>query len=136
MTIHISIFKPLLLSSLVVMLSACGGSDANKAPTITLNDEYAVTEYSDITISAEAEDSDGKIISYLWQQKSGLNVDLSESGSNTLSFTAPNVSAEQQLIFELTVTDNDNATTTKEITIRLQVLAGDMQDIVFTDDIF
>ena len=118
------------------MLYACGGSDTNKAPTITLNDEYAVTEYSDITISAEAADSDGKIISYQWQQKSGLNVDLSEPGSSTLSFTAPNVSEEQQLTFELTVTDNDNALSTKEITVRLQVLAGDIEDLVFTDDNF
>ena len=156
MSIHISIFKALLLSCLVITLTACGGSGegtpeikqvevippltppppVNQAPIITLNDEYSVTEYSDITISAEAEDSDGKVISYLWQQKSGLNVNLPETLSSILTFNAPNVSEDQQLTFELTITDDDNAQTTKTTTVTIKSAIDDIADMTFKDDNF
>ena len=52
------------------------------------------------------------------------------------SFDAPNVTENQQLTYEITVTDNGNATTKKEITIHIIASEGDIEDITFADDNF
>ncbi|KKM19043.1 hypothetical protein LCGC14_1659620 [marine sediment metagenome] len=60
------------------------------------------------------------ISSYLWQQTSGTNVTLSDTSSATPSFTAPLVSTDEQLGFQLTVTDDQGATDTANVTITVQ----------------
>lgn len=115
----------------LLLLSACGGGGGsssktntpdtapivtNKAPVIGASNVEVETE-TNLSLSAQATDSDGTITSYLWTQKSGETVTISSNNDETLSFTTPTVSVEQSLIFDLTVTDNDGVSTTKEIVI-------------------
>ncbi len=114
----------------LLFLSACGGGGSsetkitpntppiatNKAPTIGAGN-VEVESNINLSLSAQATDSDGTITSYLWTQKSGETVTVSSNDEEVLSFITPAVSTEQTLIFDLTVTDNDGVSTTKEILI-------------------
>ena len=63
-------------------------------------------------------DPDGTIESYSWTQTAGPSVTLSGADSATPTFTAPDVGADgDTLTFELTVTDNDGATSTDTVNI-------------------
>ena len=50
-------------------------------------------------------DRDGEIVSYIWEQTEGADVDLSDPSTVNPVFTAPYASEEQTLGFKLTVTD-------------------------------
>ena len=55
-------------------------------------------------------DRDGRIVSYLWSQIDGPHIALSNSSAAITTFTALSVINDTNLRFKLTVTDNDNAT--------------------------
>ena len=65
-------------------------------------------------------DPDGDNLTYLWQQTSGAPVTLANVNSADTSFTAPSVSSDTLLQFDLTVTDpgglSDSASTSVTIT--------------------
>ena len=100
------------------------GSTANVAPTISLSASENVDSGESFSITASASDSDGSISSYQWTQTSGQSVTISNATSNTLSFTAPSVTSNTVLTFELTVTDNDNATATASIQVTVMDAIG------------
>jgi major membrane immunogen (membrane-anchored lipoprotein) len=83
----------------------------NILPTATVAFKSAA-EKSAVSLTAAAADSDGAIKSYNWVQISGETVTLAGTNSSTLSFVAPSVVTESPLGFRLTVTDDDNETTT------------------------
>lgn len=118
----------------VALLSACGagGSDPapvtpepipeppNQAPAVDAGDAITALEASTVTLNGTASDSDGTISTYSWTQTSGTNVSLSSSSSASTSFTAPQVNADETLVFELTVTDDDGATSTDTVEVTVQ----------------
>ncbi|MFY8326704.1 PKD domain-containing protein [Pseudoalteromonas sp. ZZD1] len=120
----------LLISSL--HLAGCGGggdgdSDgttapptSNNNPTVSISGETEVTEGNELVISATASDSDGSIASYAWQHVSGPEVTLAGSDTANISFTAPELEDDAQLVLEVTVTDNEGATTSAQVTIELK----------------
>ncbi len=65
------------------------------------------------------EDSDGSIVSYLWEQTSGQSVSLAGSDSSRATFDILTVTGTTELAFRLTVTDNSGAMATDEIVITL-----------------
>lgn len=118
MTFKHSLITLALLSS----LAACGGGSSstpapipsptpvlNQAPTVQI-ESHSIEEQQTISIVANAQDSDGSIASYAWQQTAGPNVELAVVDSATLTFTAPSVEVDTTLTFTLTVTDDDGAT--------------------------
>ena len=63
-----------------------------------------------ITLAGSAEDPDGTDgLSYAWTQASGPTVVLSGAGTATASFTAPNLAADTDLVFTLTVSDGQSS---------------------------
>ncbi|MCL1039870.1 hypothetical protein L2750_22460 [Shewanella submarina] len=125
--------KVALLALLTLFLSACGGGDdgdttppastpapapqpVNNAPNITLKN-ITVKEREAATITADATDSDGSIASYSWVKKSGPEVVTQGNATGTLSFTAPEVSEDQILVFTLTVTDDKGASTSRDVQV-------------------
>jgi hypothetical protein len=64
-------------------------------------------------------DPEGESLSYLWQQLSGPNVLLNQDAGATLSFTAPMVESDQQLVFTLTVNDGVHDSLASEVTVNV-----------------
>lgn len=62
-------------------------------------------------------DPDGEITGYLWQQTSGEAIELTNANTAVAQFTAPQVTTTTQYIFQLTVTDNQQATATDTVTV-------------------
>lgn len=105
-----------------LFLFSCGGdesSNQNSIPFIDAGDDFSVLSASTAELIAQASDTDGTIDKVEWQQISGSSVELSTSDSLTASFTAPTVSADEILEFEVTVTDNEGATNSDSISVTL-----------------
>ncbi|KGJ96437.1 hypothetical protein [Colwellia psychrerythraea] len=148
MSIHISIFKALLLSCLVIGLTACGGggeenSDAETPPKNTISLELpadqTVTEYDSVTLAAVLIDGSNSINSFNWRQKSGITLDLpvpSAGDSHAqLTFITPNVQKDELVTFEFILVHGQNETI-KETTITIKAADDDIADMVFEDENF
>ena len=105
----------------IVGLTACGGggggkksdppvTSTNSSPTVQAGDKQTVDEQVEVSLTSEAQDSDGSIVTYSWRQLSGESVSLSSSNQASTSFLSPITTVNVTLEFELTVTDNENAT--------------------------
>lgn len=94
----------------------------NKLPTVTAENGTGI-EKSTVALKAVASDNDGSVSSYQWTQTAGPAVVLSAANTATPSFTAPSVTANTQLTFNVKVTDDDNdvvnATATVNVTQQL-----------------
>ena len=111
---------------LAVLLSACGegGEDrgeesatVNQPPTLQVGPDLLADEGTTVYLSGSADDPDGHIASYDWEQTGGLEVVLSGDTTAIASFTAPEVSTDQTLTFRLTVTDDKGATASGTVTV-------------------
>tara|TARA_R110000744_G_scaffold171198_1_gene289661 strand:+ start:1205 stop:2848 length:1644 start_codon:yes stop_codon:yes gene_type:complete len=109
-------------------LVACGGGGdseektppsaiVNVAPTANAGRNQSINENTTVNLSGTGTDSDGSISNYSWAQTGGDSVSLSGSDSAIASFTAPILTAETTLTFELTVTDNDGTAAKDSLTI-------------------
>jgi ribosomal protein L14 len=90
---------------------------ANQPPTANAGAPQTVNEGATVTLPGNGTDTDGTIASYAWTQTAGPTVTLSNANTATASFTAPRVSANTPLTFQLTVTDNLGATDTDTVNI-------------------
>ena len=81
-----------------------------QAPIVDAGTDQSVDEGAAVTLDGTGSyDPDGSIQTYSWTQSSGPAVSLSGASSSTPGFTAPEVSAAgATLLFQLTVTDNDD----------------------------
>ncbi len=114
---------------LTATLAACGGDSSsgspapaptptNIAPTADAGADQTVTEQVLVTLNgAASSDSDGSIVSNNWNQVSGTGVTLSDAAVISPTFTTAISSAGENLVFELTVTDNSGATNSDSVTV-------------------
>ena len=92
----------------------------NSPPTANAGNNQQVNENQlvelDGSASSDVEDSN---LTYLWQQvdSSGYSVSLSDANISTPTFTTPEVAANTELIFQLTVTDNLGKSSDANVTI-------------------
>jgi len=94
----------------------------NQAPVIVVNTNETSNEGSVVTFDASATtDAENDTLTYQWVQLTGATVELSGQNTATLSFTAPQVSNDEFLTFELTVNDGRDSTTTEVEVLVLQV---------------
>ena len=120
-----------LLIGLVVISSGCGGGGGgsgtpgpvNAAPAANAGSNQTVDEQTEVTLTGSGADNDGTIQSYSWTQVSGSTVTLDDPDATTTTFTAPDVASESaELVFQLTVTDNQGATATDEVSVTVMVI--------------
>lgn len=116
------------LFALSILFTACTGGSGpdnrddgnNAAPVANAGDDQTIEEANDITLLGEGSDSDGTIASYLWQQISGPSIDeLRNADTDSVSFTAPSVSSSEDVVLRLTVTDDDGASASDEVTVTI-----------------
>ena len=84
----------------------------NRLPTASAGSEQNVDAGDTVQLDGtKSEDQDGNITSYSWSQLAGQHVVLNATNTPRSSFVAPsNVSADIALVFQLSVTDDENAT--------------------------
>ena len=137
MNICIRLFLVLALAS---FLTACGGGGekkqpspppANRSPTANAGIDQSVDEGATVNLVGTGADSDGTIASYSWQQTSGTNVAISNSNMAAASFTAPLVAANEDLVFSLTVTDDDGATGADSVTVTVNDVPPPVTNLIW-----
>lgn len=112
----------------IIMVNDKGASDesvrkitvlgVNNPPVIKLAPTAQVSPNQSVSLYAtETTDIDGSVASYGWVQISGTNVTLANTNQATLNFIAPNSVQSEQLVFQLTATDNLGATSTQKVTV-------------------
>lgn len=93
-------------------------NNVNKLPIANAGEDQSVEENTAINLDASASvDEDGTIASYTWSQSAGTPVVLSDSSSPMPTLTAPEVAADETLIFDVTVTDNQGGTAQDSVSI-------------------
>lgn len=92
----------------------------NLPPVAEAGNDQTVNHTTQVTLDGSGStDSDGTIVSYLWEQTGGTSVDFTPSAIQP-SFTAPEPSgASEALTFQLTVTDDDGDTGTDTVTVTI-----------------
>ena len=133
MTFANAFARGLCVSSLLA-IAACSGNNnnnsepvpppANQAPVADAGADADVDEGSAVTLDGSGStDPDGVISAYAWTQTGGIAVTLSGADTVTATFTAPVVNAAEVLEFELTVTDDDGATGTDNVSVTVNPVA-------------
>lgn len=119
----------ILLGSSIVLLSACGGGGGgpstsenpsnvvNQPPTVDAGTDETVVAGETVELAGTASDTDGTVQSIVWVQTTGPSATLDSMNSLSVSFIAPNVQTESELIFELTVADDDGAQAADYVTV-------------------
>ncbi|TQF16183.1 hypothetical protein FJV41_09780 [Myxococcus llanfairpwllgwyngyllgogerychwyrndrobwllllantysiliogogogochensis] len=88
---------------------------ANQAPVANAGaDRSLVLPTSSLTLTGTGTDADGTIASYAWTQVSGTTATLSGASTATLAISGLSAGA---FIFRLTVTDDDGATHSDDVTV-------------------
>ena len=73
-----------------------------------------------MTLAGSGTDPEGGDLTYLWSQTSGTTVSLNDATVVGPAFTAPDLTGNEDLVFSLTVTDDQMATGTDSVTITVQ----------------
>ncbi len=63
-----------------------------------------------VSIQGHAYDTDSLMLSYSWQQVSGPVISISDSQSAKITFVAPYVTTQSEIVLQLTVSDGRNET--------------------------
>ena len=93
----------------------------NVPPTADAGSDQTVTEGTTVTLDGTAsEDVDDGIASYSWQQTSGPDVTLADSGAGQTTFVLPALTTETVFGFELTVADTKGLVATDQVAITAQ----------------
>lgn len=69
---------------------------------------------------AGSSDPDGSIASYQWTQTGGPTMSLLNADQAMASFVAPDVDAAVMLTFQLTVTDDGDETSCRDVMVTIQ----------------
>ena len=90
----------------------------NVPPTADAGSDQTVDEAMPVSLSGSGTDAEGAVW-YNWAQTSGTTVMLSGADTENASFTAPEVDVDEDLVFELTVTDADGASAADTVTVTI-----------------
>jgi serine protease len=90
---------------------------ANSPPLANAGANQSVQAGDTVNLVGSGTDEDGNIASYSWSQINGEPVSIENPNSSTTSFVAPDISGNVTL--RLTVTDNNGAIGTDDITISI-----------------
>ena len=126
-----------VIIALFLSLAGCGGggdgasdgSPANQLPSASAGEHQTVGAGSEVILDGSmSSDQDGMVVSYLWEQTGGPAVTLSDADTASASFTAPMVNMAVALTFQLTVTDDEDAMDSDDVTVN--VTARPVIDVV------
>jgi hypothetical protein len=119
---------PIMVALCCAGLVACGNNESqitndettvtsNATPAITLESTLTAASGDTVVITAQVTDDDEPTIS--WSQQSGEAVTLSGANTNTVSFTAPDVATDSEIVLQVTVDDGVNSPVTSTVTVTI-----------------
>ncbi|WP_078085076.1 PKD domain-containing protein [Microbulbifer mangrovi] len=124
-------FAGAVIGALSLVLVACGGGSSgggneggtpaqptNQAPSVTV-ESISLMEGESATITASATDPEGSAVSYAWEQKSGVSLELADVDTATVSIQVPAVTEDSQTTLVVTATDAEGAKTSKEVVVSI-----------------
>jgi hypothetical protein len=101
----------------------------NLPPTANAGNKQTVLEFAKVTLDGSSStDTDGEIVLFEWSQDEGPKVTLSSLNAISPTFIAPNVDSNVKLIFNLKVTDDDNATDNAKVSVTVKDVEDDDDD--------
>ncbi len=104
------------------LISVVISTDApNNPPSANAGPAQSVNERTTVTLNgSQSSDPDGDSLTFAWTQTAGPGVTLNTATSATPTFTAPEVTADTTLTFQLVVNDGqaNSAPATVNITVR------------------
>ena len=112
-----------IIFSLLLLLAGCGGgggedSPANRPPVADAGDDQTVSAGDMVTLDGSgSSDPDGTVVRYLWTQPTGPLVSIPDEAQVSTSFTVPELNVATTLVFRLTVTDDDGATASDDVSV-------------------
>jgi len=110
--------------------------DLNLPPVANAGADFSVDEGQSALLSgAGSSDPDGDALSYAWTQTAGPPVVLDGADTAAASFTAPDVSMDTALTFELEVTDIGGLSDTDEVVITVNDVPDPDTDGATPDDL-
>lgn len=121
--VHLQSSSPAMTAgdpSVTVQMGGYGFTSANIPPSANAGSDQTITANS-VTLSGSGTDSDGSISSYLWSKVSGGTYSI--SNASVANPTITNL-LQGTYIFRLTVTDNQGATATDDVSITVNISTG------------
>jgi len=91
----------------------------NATPTADAGVSQSIRGLRTVSLSGNGTDSDGNIASFSWTQTVGTSVVLSDPSIANPTFVAPDIRVDETLTFELRVTDNEGASATDLVDIKV-----------------
>ncbi|MDJ0749178.1 MAG: PKD domain-containing protein, partial [Woeseiaceae bacterium] len=107
--------KSLVLIALLG-LAACNSGNSAINPVANAGPDQTVGSNATVTLDGSGSTGSGTL-TYSWSQTGGTTVALSSASASRPTFTAPAVTADEVLAFQLTVTDANNLTSTDAVNI-------------------
>ncbi len=109
--------KILLLSTLILIITACGGDSSpaekpDKAPVVVINNTKVIFDDQNLVLFAEATD-DNRVSTFLWKDENGNAV----GDKALLTINAPHNTGVYD--YAITVTDNKGLATTKTVRVTI-----------------
>jgi len=103
-------------SGLVVLLNTSPG---NQAPVADAGSDISAYQGDAVTLDGTgSSDTDGTIESFEWTQVAGCPASMAQSIPGVTTVVVPDCD-QDQLVFELLVTDNDGATSTDQVAVHI-----------------
>jgi chitinase len=95
----------------------------NTPPVADAGSNIVATAGSSVTLDGSgSSDPEGNTITYLWSQLSGTIVTLSDTTAINPTFTAPLLSANEDLVFQLIVNDGVDASPPVTVTVSIEAV--------------
>ena len=108
--------------------------EGNQQPVAEAGEDRLVAQGSEVELDAiDSSDPDGRIISYAWRQLRGEPVDLINANNANVLFDAPEVFRTNDMIFEVTVTDDAGNVDTDEVVV---TVLGELEETPIDPDQF
>lgn len=112
--------KILSYISILILIASCGkNSGENQPPVIDTLANIVANEGDVVTLSSTISDPDGNITDIQWRQTSGVSVQLENANQSIASFTAPRITQDQTLFFEVVARDNKGASSQNKISVKI-----------------
>ncbi len=125
--------KCILTASIALTLIGCGSdSEKNTPPSIQVSSSIDVKENKDLSITATVTDN-SVVTGITWEQISGPALALSGQSTPTVSFIAPAVDADTDVVLRVTATDDSTESSSKEVTVSLLNNRTPVVNASFTD---